>query len=375
MHILLLEPFLTGSHWHWAEGYQRHSGHTVELLTLEGRHWKWRMHGGAVELAARFNAGDSRPDLILATDMLDLTTFLALTRKRTAGIPTAIYFHENQLTYPWSATDDDVRLRRDLHYAFINYTSALAADRVFFNSAYHRDSFLGALPDFLNAYPDHKGLDTVDILREKSEVLHLGLDLAALDARRPEGEESPQRAVILWNHRWEYDKNPERFFNALFTIKERGWDFKLVVLGEKFKGSPAIFEEARKRLAEHILHWGYCDSREDYVKWLWRSDILPVTSNQDFFGGSVVEAMYCNVKPLLPHRLAYPEHLPKSVHPAYFYDEDDFTDRLQRWIRDIRVLRKQQTRSFVQQYDWSVMASGYDRRFGEMAAQLAGAAS
>jgi len=213
------------------------------------------------------------------------------------------------------------------------------------------------------------------VLREKSEVLHLGLDLAALDEQETEEEERPQRAVILWNHRWEYDKGPERFFNALFTVQERGWDFKLVVLGERFKGSPAIFDEAREKLAEHILHWGYCDSREEYVQWLRRSDILPVTSVQDFFGGSVVEAMYCNVKPLLPMRLAYPEHLPASVHQAYFYEEEDFTDRLHRWIRDIKVLRKQQTRSFVQHYDWSVMAPAYDRRFAELAGQLAGAAS
>jgi glycosyltransferase involved in cell wall biosynthesis len=367
MRILLIEPFFTGSHRQWALDYQSHSGHEVELLTLEGRHWKWRMHGGAVELAAQFNASDCTPDLILVTDMLDLTTFLSLTRKRTAHIPSAVYFHENQLTYPWSATDADVQLKRDMHYAFINYTSALAADHVLFNSDYHRTSFLSALPAFLDAFPDHRTPSSVEAIDRKSEVLHLGLDLAALDAHRPNEPDWQQRAVILWNHRWEYDKNPEQFFNALFTIQDRGWDFKLVVLGEQFRGSPAIFAEAKERLAPHILHWGYVESREEYVQWLWRSDILPVTSHQDFFGGSVVEAMHCNVKPLLPKRLAYPEHLPSFVHPAYFYDEDDFTDRLHRWIKDIKVLRRQQTRSFVQHYDWSVLVAEYDRRFGAMA--------
>ena len=37
------------------------------------------------------------------------------------------------------------------------------------------------------------------------------------------------------------------------------------------------------------------------------SDILPITSNQDFFGGSIIEAMYCETTPLLPKRLTYPE--------------------------------------------------------------------
>ena len=80
MRILLLSPYHGGSHQAWADGYARHSAHTVELLTLPARFWKWRMHGGAVTLAGRWLAEAGRrplPDLILATDLLDLTTFLA----------------------------------------------------------------------------------------------------------------------------------------------------------------------------------------------------------------------------------------------------------------------------------------------------------
>lgn len=40
MRILLIESFLTGSHRQWAEGYQLHSGHEVELLTHPAR-LKW----------------------------------------------------------------------------------------------------------------------------------------------------------------------------------------------------------------------------------------------------------------------------------------------------------------------------------------------
>ncbi|MCB0587349.1 MAG: DUF3524 domain-containing protein, partial [Phaeodactylibacter sp.] len=51
MNILLIEPFLSGSHQKWAEGYRAHSRHNVRILSLKGRHWKWRMHGGAATLA------------------------------------------------------------------------------------------------------------------------------------------------------------------------------------------------------------------------------------------------------------------------------------------------------------------------------------
>ena len=79
MHILLLEPYSTGSHAQWAAGYQKHSRHDVEILALAGANWKWRMHGGAVTLARRFMESSLAPDVIVATDMLDLTTFQALT--------------------------------------------------------------------------------------------------------------------------------------------------------------------------------------------------------------------------------------------------------------------------------------------------------
>ena len=136
MNILLLEPYYTGSHAQWVEGYARHSTHQVEILKTNGCFWKWRMHGGAVTLAKKFVKGGYRPDLLLTTDMLDLTTFLALTRDRTAAVPTAVYFHENQITYPWSPKDRDILANRDKHYGFINYATALAADAVFFNSQF-----------------------------------------------------------------------------------------------------------------------------------------------------------------------------------------------------------------------------------------------
>ena len=136
MKILLLEPYFTGSHKSWAEGYQSNSAHEIQIISLPGQFWKWRMHGGAITIAKEFLQLDFDPDLIIATDMLDLTSFLSLTRERTSHIPTVLYFHENQITYPWSLTDRDVQEKRDVHYGFINLSSALAADHVLFNSKY-----------------------------------------------------------------------------------------------------------------------------------------------------------------------------------------------------------------------------------------------
>ncbi len=370
MKILLLEAFFTGSHAQWAEEYQSFSRHEVFVLSLSGHFWKWRMHGGAISLAKRFMASSFEPDLILATDMLDLSIFLAATRKRTAHIPTVLYFHENQLTYPWSPTDADPQLKRDRHYGFINYSSAMAADAVCFNSHYHREAFLAELPVFLKAFPDHQELSNVAIIQEKSHVLPLGLNLAAFDAYSPPIKQHKNNPpLILWNHRWEYDKGPELFFNTLFQLQAEALSFELVVLGQGYKKHPAIFHEAQKRLSSVIVHWGYEDDFAKYAQWLWRADVMPVTSVHDFFGVSVVQALYCNTYPLLPRSLAYPEHIPQKYHEAFFYeDEAALFAKLREFIQTYPDKANMPTQGFVEQYDWRGLVAAYDGYFEGLSA-------
>jgi glycosyltransferase involved in cell wall biosynthesis len=372
MHVLLLEPYLTGSHAAWAQGYAAHSRHAVTILSLPGRFWKWRMHGGAVTLAREFLAADLRPDCILATDMLDLTTFLALTRARTAHIPAALYFHENQLSYPWSAADRDVTRGRDVHYGFINYASALVADAVFFNSAYHREAFFDALPRLLRHFPDYHELEGVEALRGRSSVLPLGMDLRRFDLYRPaNGKESGSPPLILWNHRWEYDKNPADFFAALDALAERGLDFRVTILGESFRREPGEFVAAAQRLGDRILHMGFAADFADYARWLWRADLLPVTSHQDFFGASVVEAIYCGCWPLLPRRLSYPELLPPHYHADCLYD--DLADLVARLAAAMTGTARRPDlaglQAHVAQFDWQRLAPLYDTRLAALVRQ------
>ena len=354
MKIALLEAFYTGSHKTWADELKQYSSHEITLFTLPGSHWKWRMHGGAVSIAKQFLSDDSSFDLILATDMLDLTTFLSLTRKKSANIPVAIYFHENQLNYPRKPDDEDMAKNRDLHYSFINYTSALTADRVFFNSQYHHDAFINELPAFLKIFPDHQEIGNIKIIEAKSSVLPLGLDLKRLDQHQGEKHKTP---TILWNHRWEYDKNPETFFETLYKLQEDDYNFELIVLGEHYPQYPKIFDEAKKILANKIIHWGYVDSFSNYAQLLWKANILPITSFHDFFGISVVQAMYCGVTPLTPNRLVYPEHINHDNQYSY-QDKNELLKKLKQLIDSKEY---SSTRHFIHQYDWGNSIAQYDK--------------
>ena len=362
--ILLIEPYYTGSHKKWANDYRRLSNHNVKILSLKGQFWKWRMHGGAVTLADKFNKINWKPNLIIATDMLDFTTFLSLTRKKTYNIPAIIYFHENQISYPWSPNDIDVKKNRDSHYGFINYSSALSSDHILFNSNYHMNTFMNELNPFLKNFPDHNELDSINIIKRKSKTLHLGLDLKRFDLKKIKKKEKPS---ILWNHRWEYDKNPELFFSILEKVKNEGYKFNLIVIGENFSQSPKIFDRAKKKFKDELIHWGYAKTFELYAELLWRADILPVTSNQEFFGISVMEAIYCGNWPILPNRLTYPELLPEVNHKENIYqDEKDLYKKIINAIVNIENIRKTKLSSIASKFSWDIMVPVYDDFFSNV---------
>ena len=361
MKVLLIEPYYTGSHKKWAEGFKKYSSHHVKILSMKGQFWKWRMHGGAVTLAKMFNDMDWKPDLILSTDMLDLTTFLALTRAKSNGIPTAIYFHENQISYPWSPRDRDILNKRDNHYGFINYSSALSANKVFFNSNFHMKIFLNDLIPFLKNFPDNNEIDSIEEIKNKSQVLHLGLDFSNFKAKSDKKTDTP---TILWNHRWEYDKNPELFFNVMKKIKDKKIDFNLIVIGESFGNSPKIFEQAKIEFDRHIIKWGYQKSIKDYIDCLFMSDIIPVTSNHDFFGISIMEAVFCDVWPILPDRLSYKELFKNKGHTENIYTNDNqIIRKIEAAIKNIHQIRNQSLKKIAQEYDWKRLAGVYDSKF------------
>jgi glycosyltransferase involved in cell wall biosynthesis len=300
MRILALEPYYGGSHQAFLEGWSRASRHEWTLLSLPAYKWKWRMRHAAVTFAGQVRpllAQDRQWNLLLCSDMLNLAEFLGLAPESVRTLPSIIYFHENQATYPVQ-----VESERDYQFALTNMTSALAAGAVWFNSTFHKDSFLQALEALLRRMPDYPPLDAIARIAEKSIVFPPGVDpMPARGARRP----GPLR--ILWAARWEHDKNPQEFFAALQILKERAIPFRLSVIGEQFRDAPAVFAEAGASLADHIERWGYQPDRSSYEAALAEADVFVSTTRHEFFGLSAVEATLAGAYPLVPKRLAYPE--------------------------------------------------------------------
>ncbi|MCH1576559.1 MAG: DUF3524 domain-containing protein [Flavobacteriales bacterium] len=323
--FVVLSPYGAKSHAQWAHGLAREiplvaqrcgAEAEVDVFDLPGRHWKWRMAASALVLVERMSAAgafDRHVDAFIVTDMMDVGQFRAALPPSFRTVPVILYFHENQLTFPDNKEAPPVHW--DRHYAFINVSSALLADAVLFNSEYHKRAFLEALPGFLGAFPSPRPLNVVASIESKSKVVPIGLEsdvfaAGALSAPSMFGEGPP---VVVWNHRWEFDKGPDEFYACLQEAANEGVAFRLAMLGQQFGQTPPAFDKMKAEFGSQIVHWGHVDSRGAYVEALRSSDIALVTSHHDFYGLSVLESAAVGLHVVAPDALSYPEHFGRDL--------------------------------------------------------------
>jgi glycosyltransferase involved in cell wall biosynthesis len=300
-------------------------------------------------------------DGIIVTDLFNLADFKALVGSRCP--PVLAYFHENQMTYPQPPGDKGA-----FQLGIINITTALVADMVVFNSKMHKDAFLNAVPEFLKRGSDCKPKGIVDKIREKAKVLYPGITVPF--DRDVDAEKQTNPPLIIWNHRWGFDKNCEMFFSVLEEIDNMGLDFNLALMGENFGKIPEVFKEAEKKFGDRILQFGYVPLREEYEKWLKRGAIVISTAIQENFGISVIEAMLMGCVPLLPDRLSYPEILPEEFHEHLLYkSRQDLIEKLFLIISDYKQYEEIQSKlaKKMRFFLWENVINGYDRALERLA--------
>ncbi len=346
--VLVLEPYFGGSHKSFLKGLSTHLPFEFNFMTLPARKWKWRMRLSAPYYADKLKHTGERFDRILCSTFIDVATFRGLAPDWVRKVPLLTYFHENQFVYPVQFDD-----QRDFHFALTNVTTALASDRIAFNSTYNFETFMSGLKGLIKYSYDLKLKNPVKEITSKTDIIAPGMDFSAIDKLKASERKGPP--VILWNHRWEHDKNPELFFTTLIELDKKGVDFRLIVLGESFKNHPPVFETAQNKLASKILHFGYVDSRHQYAKMLTQGDIVVSTANHEFFGMSVIEAVRAGCRPLLPNRLSYPRLFPET----YLYDDRNFKNQLKEIILKEELLDSKFAEKLTQPYSWDSLASKY----------------
>jgi len=374
--VIFLEPYDTGSHRAFRRGLEARSRHRVRSMTLPGRFWKWRMRGAAAWYADQLNVEPNRPlDLLFVTGFVNVADLRGLLAAPLDRVPILLYMHENQLTYPLSPEEEF-----DFHFGFTSIISTMAADRIVFNSQWHRERYLEAIPAFLNRMPEAVPRQVADRLRPRCSVLGVGLDRSPLpDGHFPQYRGGPsdadsgpgwprnERPLIVWNHRWEFDKRPDVFSAAVEQLLARGLDFDVALLGES-RGQEPVFTPLREQLGDRCVAFGHQESRADYDAWLARGDIVVSCAEQEYFGIAVAEAIHAGCYPVLPRDQVYPSLYGTRCKGRHFYQG---TDELVALLADLiqghgcgHICSLDQD---MDQYCWDRLAPEFDRLQTEVA--------
>lgn len=353
MKLLVVEPYYGGSHRAFLDELLRQLSCQFDLLTLPAQHWKWRMRLAAPHFADLLHERKTAEySAIFCSSLLDVAAFRGLLPPSLAALPHLVYFHENQFAYPVQ-----VEAERDVHFSLTNLTTALAADQVAFNSHYNLESFLAGAHELLGKMPDMALPSWEERLRAKVVVLYPGMDFTGIDATTVSAPDNGP-PVVLWNHRWEHDKDPDFFFRTLFSLAEQGVAFRLIVVGQSFRSQPPIFAEAAERLAARIIHFGYAPTREEYYRLLRQADVVVSTARHEFYGMAVLEAVRAGCRPLVPDRLSYRE----LFSDKYRYQDEGFAQALWQNLT-VGRLPEAEARELTTPFSWPVLKPGYLRWF------------
>lgn len=317
--IWLLSAYRSDSHASWADWLvNTFTDFQWYKLELPGRHFRWRIRGNP--LSWLHQLPEETPDFILASSMVDLSTLKGL-HPRLAHIPCVYYFHENQFAYPVSKQQVD-----SVEPKMVQLYGALAADRLLFNSAYNRDSFLDGVDNLLKKFPDEIPGSVVIDLKNKCDVLPVVITPVKAQAKK-------NKKLILWNHRWEYDKAPEVFAEALLLLNKVNPEFELALLGSRPEITPPALLAIEQALGEKILI-NKKVSKTEYIKYLSRSAIIVSTAIHEFQGLSVLEAISAGAVPLVPDDLCYREQYAQQ----YRYKAGDsraLAETLSAWLDEL----------------------------------------
>jgi len=299
--ILLLSAYDAASHKRWRTqlitALPEMSWHS---LLLSPRYFSWRIRGNALSWFQHPQLRESW-DLLICTSMVDLAGLRGL-HPHLAKTPALLYMHENQFAFP-----DSGRQHKSYEPQMINLYSALSAEQILFNSEWNRRSFIEGASALLKKLPDEIPGGLMDHIFEKSSILPVPIEDELFAVRKTLMNHTQPH--LLWNHRWEYDKGPDRLLYFLDALLERKQDFSLSLVGEQFRKQPEAFQWIRDRHAERIVNWGFMADVSDYRRLLTQADVVLSTALHDFQGLSMLEAMAAGCIPYAPKRLAYPEYI------------------------------------------------------------------
>ncbi|MCP3675733.1 MAG: DUF3524 domain-containing protein [Gammaproteobacteria bacterium] len=304
--ILLLSGYDASSHRYWRNTLvEQLPEFEWTQIAMPNRHFYWRVRGNSLGFAFEHQDILNKDfDLLIVTSMVDLSSLRGFCPSL-SRLPTIVYFHENQFAYPQSEHRTNL-----VNVQVTSIYTALCAEQLLFNSQYNQDSFLQGAESLLKRLPDQIPKGLVPMLESRSSVLPVPIK-SGVNNEQQNVQKINSPVHIVWNHRWEYDKQPQVFFDAVKKLKKAGYEFRLHILGQSFRKQPDCFEQAKEYFIDEIETYGF-QSKERYCEILTQADLVVSSALHDFQGLSLQEGITYGCMPIAPNRVAYPEYVPAS---------------------------------------------------------------
>lgn len=348
--VLVLEPWYQGSHRGWVDGWRSHSKHEIHVIAGDDSGWRRSLVTAPTLFAQAISQAVQPIDALVASTPIDLATVLGLLGRSTQRPPVLLYMHESQIGYPPGPKGGRP------YRAIVNDLNAImSADMVAVATEYHADLLREGMPLFADGLVQGSGRKVRRAL-DNLHVLPIGIELSGL---HPAPVNGPTR--VLWNHRWSHDKNPGEFAHAMTLLAAEKYEFQLYVLGEIERAGEKAHKRLTSQLADRVLLSG-AQSTGAYRRALCNSDVVVSTANHEFFGVAVAEAIGAGARPLLPHRLAYPEIVPKRLSSEFLY-HGSLLEALRKILsksRDELHNHRHETRNHISNFAWENVAPKYD---------------
>lgn len=350
-----LESFYCGSHKYFLDSLIKYSTHEIIPFTLPGRHFKWRMHGGALSLANLLNESKEEFEGLIVTSLTDISLLKAHLDKKYRDLPIALYFHENQFIYPPSPRDRGPSEALDFHYPFINLTSAMVCDFLIFNSTFNKESFFRGARKLLNKMPDFNLVDSLPSLEKRAQVIPLGIEISERESAIPPSSSIPH---LIWNHRLEYDKGDDLFFHLIEKLVADGVKFNISLLGLGGR-SEAKRQAFKKAFPDHCLEISGLADKADYWRTLRQGTHSVSCARHEFFGLSCLESAIAGQQIFLPKKLSYPEIFGENF--PYYNTEQELFEQMRSSLRGER--HHPPLDSLEEKYNWREVIYSYDKIF------------
>lgn len=276
----------------------------LKLVSLPPQNFAWRVRGAALRFIHQETAAlNDSYDLLLVTSHCDLATLRGLS-PALASIPTVLCFLDNPF-----ALAEGHRASGGTDAQMNALYAAECADQCWFNSRHNLTSFMSGVAALLDKQPDEVPAGVVPSLLAKSVVLPIPLSQDVFD--EASGPQSNTELRILWNHRWGFEKGPERLLAFAKALGQSDLSAKLVLVGPRNEQIPMSMAELIEQHADLIAFNQPVSDRQLYKACLVQADVVLSTARQDFQGIDVMEAAAMGCVPLLPDRLSYPEYFPE----------------------------------------------------------------